>query len=114
MGFLDSLFGPSVPSITAEELSQRLKVGKHPIVLDVRQPEEFRQMHIAGARLIPLRELQRRMSELPTNREIVCICASGNRSRTAAKLLIKAGYKVVDVAGGMHAWRRLSLPVQKG
>ena len=60
MGFLDSLFGPSVPSITAEELSQRLKVGKHPIVLDVRQPEEFRQMHIAGARLIA--ETQRELA----------------------------------------------------
>lgn len=114
MGFFDFLFGPAVPSITAEELSQRLKVGKHPLVLDVRQPEEFRQMHIAGARLIPLRELRRRMGELPAGREIVCICASGNRSKSAAKILARAGYKVVDVMGGMHAWRRLSLPVQKG
>lgn len=114
MGFLDFLFGPSVPAISVEELNQRLKVGKHPIVLDVRQPAEFSQMHIAGARLIPLNELHRRMSELPTGREIVCICASGSRSKSAAKTLMKAGYKVVDVTGGIHAWRRAGLPVKKG
>lgn len=114
MGFLESLFGPSVPTISAEELSAKLKVGKHPLVLDVRQPAEYSQMHIAGSRLIPLNELHRRMGELPANREIVCICASGSRSKSAAKMLLKAGYKVHDVTGGMHAWRRAGLPVQKG
>ncbi|MFZ5877887.1 MAG: rhodanese-like domain-containing protein [Chloroflexota bacterium] len=114
MGFLDALFGPAVPAITAEELSARLKVGKHPLVLDVRQPSEFKQVRIAGARLIPLNELRRRMDELPANREIFCICDSGSRSKSAARMLIKAGYKVTDVTGGMHAWRRLGLPVQKG
>lgn len=114
MGFLESLFGPSVPTISAGELSAKLKVGKHPLVLDVRQPAEYSQMHIAGSRLIPLNELHRRMGELPANREIVCICASGSRSKSAAKMLLKAGYKVHDVTGGMHAWRRLGLPVQKG
>ena len=113
MGFLSNLFGPSVPSITAEELNEKLKFGKHPLVLDVRQPEEFRTGHINGAKLMPLNELPRKMSELPKGREIVCICASGSRSSSAAKTLAKEGFTVFNVQGGMLAWRRAKLPMQK-
>lgn len=114
MGFLSNLFGPSVPSITAAELSEKLKFGKKPLVLDVRQPDEFRAGHINGAKLIPLNELYSRMSELPKGREIICICASGSRSSSAAKTLAKAGFSVLNVSGGMTAWRMAKLPVQKG
>ncbi len=114
MSFLAKLFGSSVPVMTATELSEKLKFGRHPVVLDVRQPEEYRQLRIAGAKLIPLNELHHRMSELPQNREIVCVCASGNRSRSASKILMKAGYTAFDMQGGMLAWRRAKLPVQKG
>jgi len=113
MSFLSNLFGPSVPKLTADELNEKLKFGKHPLVIDVRQPDEFRQGHIASAKLIPLNELHRRMKELPQGREIVCVCASGNRSASAAKILVKAGYAVFDMQGGMLAWRRAKLPVQK-
>jgi rhodanese-related sulfurtransferase len=54
------------------------------------------------------------MKELPQGREIVCVCDSGNRSRSAAKMLAKEGFTVFDMMGGMHAWRRVKLPVQKG
>ncbi len=113
MGFLSNLFGPAVPKLTAEELSEKLKFGKHPLVVDVRQPEEFRQGHISGAKLIPLNELPRRLQELPKGGEIVCVCATGNRSNSAAKMLAKEGYTVFDLQGGMLAWRRAKLPVQK-
>lgn len=114
MGFLSKLFGTSAPAISAIELSEKLKFGKHPIVVDVRQPEEFRQFHIAGAKLIPLGELHKRMKDLPQGREIVCVCATGSRSSSAAKTLAKEGYTVFDMQGGMLAWRRAKLPVQKG
>ena len=113
MGFLSGLFGPAVPSITAEELNEKLKFGKHPLVLDVRQPDEFRSGHVAGAKLIPLNELRKKINELPKGREIVCICASGNRSTSAVKMLAKEGFNVLNVSGGMLAWRRAKLPVQK-
>ena len=113
MGFLSKLFGPSVPTITAAELNEKLKFGKHPLVLDVRQPDEFRTGHISGAKLIPLNDLHRRMGELPKGREIVCICASGNRSTSASKMLAKEGFTVFNVQGGMLAWRRAKLPIQK-
>ncbi|WKZ34914.1 MAG: rhodanese-like domain-containing protein [Anaerolineales bacterium] len=114
MGFLSKLFGPSVPNITATQLSEKLKFGKHPLVLDVRQPDEFRQGHIHGAKLCPLNELYKRMGELPRGREIVCICATGSRSRSAARILAREGFGVFNMQGGMLAWRRAKLPVQKG
>jgi rhodanese-related sulfurtransferase len=114
MGFLSNLFGTSVPKLTATAVNEKLKFGKHPLVVDVRQSEEFRQAHIAGAKLIPLNELHKRMKELPQGREIICVCASGSRSSSAARVLAKAGFSVFDMQGGMHAWRRAKLPVQKG
>ncbi len=65
MNLLSSLFGRSVPSVNAKELSERLKDGKRPLVIDVRQPEEYREGHIAGAKLILLGELRKRINELP-------------------------------------------------
>ena len=104
MNLLQSLFGPPLPSVSAAELGEKLKNGKRPLVVDVRQPEEYRTGHINGAKLIPLGELGGRMKELPKDREIVCVCATGNRSRSATKMLIRAGYNAVNVKGGMVSW----------
>jgi rhodanese-related sulfurtransferase/rubrerythrin len=75
-------------------------------VLDVRQPEEYRQGHIPGALLIPLPELEERSAELDPDGRIITYCAAGGRSRTAAQLLGRLGFKhVSDVKGGFRAWR---------
>ena len=113
MSFLSNLFGTDAPKLTAAEVNEKIKFGKHPLVLDVRQPEEFQQGHISGAKLIPLGDLRKHLGELPKGREIVCVCASGSRSRSAAKLLGKEGFTVFDMQGGMLAWRRAKFPVQK-
>ena len=57
MNLLSSLFGPPLPSLNAQELSEKLKNAKRPLVIDVRQPEEYRTGHIIGSKLIPLGEL---------------------------------------------------------
>jgi rhodanese-related sulfurtransferase len=114
MSFLSKLFGPSVTKITPEELNEKMKFGKHPLIVDVRQPDEYRQVHIKGAKLIPLTEIYKHLDELPKGREIVCVCASGQRSRSAAKILDKEGFIALDLRGGMIAWRRNKFPVQKG
>jgi rhodanese-related sulfurtransferase len=114
MNFLTAIFGKPVPSLSAAELSEKLKNGKHPVVVDVRQPDEYRGGHIAGAKLMPLGELGRKMKNLPANREIVCVCASGNRSHSATRTLIDAGYNVYNMKGGMLSWRRAGFPVKKG
>jgi len=114
MSLLSSLFGPSLPSLNALELSEKLKGGKQAVVLDVRQPEEYREGHIAGSKLIPLGELNRRINELPKNKEIICVCASGSRSQSATKFLVGAGFDAFNMNGGMYMWQRAKLPVKKG
>lgn len=114
MDLLSRLFGPPVPSVNVHKLNEKLKSGKRPFVIDVRQPEEYQAGHIAGAKLIPLGILKQQLKELPKDKEIVCVCASGSRSRSAAKQLINAGYNVLDVSGGMLNWQRAGLPVKKG
>ena len=83
-------------------------------LVDVRQPEEYRQGHINGAKLVPLNQLGQRMKELPSRRGIVGICRSGNRSRAAARKLAAAGVEAVNLRGGMIAWMQAGLPVKKG
>jgi len=113
MNLLQSLFGAPLPSVSAAELSEKLKNGKHPFVVDVRQPEEYRTGHINGAKLIPLGELGRRMKELPKDKEIVCVCATGSRSRSATKMLVDAGYNAVNMNGGMMVWSGRGFSVKK-
>jgi rhodanese-related sulfurtransferase len=114
MNLLSSLFGPPLPSLDAMELSEKLKADKQAVVLDVRQPEEYREGHIAGSKLIPLGELNRRINELPKNKEIICVCASGSRSQSATKFLVGAGFDAFNMNGGMYMWQRAKLPVKKG
>ncbi len=114
MNLFSLVFGKPAPTLNALELNEKLKNGKRPLVIDVRQPDEYRSGHIAGAKLMPLGELSQRIKELPQNKEIVCVCASGNRSGSATRKLVDAGFNAVNMKGGMLSWRRASLPVKKG
>jgi rhodanese-related sulfurtransferase len=113
MSIFSILFGPAVPTLKPAEVQEKLKNGKRPFLLDVREKQEMRAGYISGAKLIPLGQLVRRMKELPKDREIVCVCRSGNRSRSAAKQLIAAGYSASNMKGGMLAWGWSKLPVKK-
>ena len=106
MSLLEMLFGKPIPEITPHELNEKLKDKRKFILVDVRQPEEFKNGHVPGAKLIPLGELSRRLDELPKDKEIACICASGSRSSSAARMLAKQGYNVVNVRGGMYLYSR--------
>lgn len=115
MDFFTQLFGGAkIPQQNPLQVKASISQANKPFLLDVRQPEEYREGHIHGSRLIPLGELSRRMKELPKDREIICVCGSGNRSSSAARQLAAAGYKVVNLRGGMLAWDRAGLPVKKG
>lgn len=107
MGLLEMLFGKPIPEITPHELNEKLKDKRKFILIDVRQPEEFKSGHVPGAKLIPLGELNRRLNELPIDKEIACICASGSRSISAARMLAKQGYNAINVRGGMYLWSRI-------
>jgi rhodanese-related sulfurtransferase len=83
-------------------------------ILDVRQPSEWRHGHIRGSQNLPLLQLKRGLATLPREKTIVTVCASGHRSKAAARTLQRAGYQVENLNGGMHAWTRVGLPIEKG
>ncbi len=104
----------SVPSIDPVQAQARLAIEPTPFLLDVRQPEEYAAGHIAGATLIPVHELPGRLEELPRDREVICVCQSGMRGRSATRQLVAAGFNVVNVKGGTDNWIKHGLPVKQG
>jgi phage shock protein E len=115
MDLFAQLFGQSnAHQLDAVQASARLGETPRPFLLDVRQPEEYKQGHISGAELIPLAELSQKMRRIPKDREVLCVCHSGNRSSVATRQLAAAGYKVSNLRGGMISWERAGLPVKKG
>ena len=99
------------PSTDPARLAEKL-AGHGVYVLDVRQPSEWRHGHINGSQNVPLTQLKRRLATLPHDKTIVTVCASGHRSKAAARTLHRAGYQVGSLRGGMHAWTRAGLPVE--
>ena len=90
-----------VDSISTIELEQKLKQNIQ--LIDVRTPGEFKRGHIKNAKNIPLNEIGN-FTPIADKKTYV-ICHSGARSKLAAKKLKKRGFNVVNVKGGMHAWR---------
>lgn len=88
-----------------DDVLDRLKNKGEIQVLDVREPEEWEQGHIPGAKHIPLAELPMRLNELDPAKETVVVCRSGNRSGKACDYLSARGHKVVNMAGGMKEWK---------
>jgi len=98
-----------VPEIDIAEAARRITAGAP--VIDVREPDEFEQGHVRGARLIPLGTVQERVDEVDGDREVLIICKSGGRSRNAAEFLLSQGRDVVNIAGGTMAWIEAGHPV---
>ncbi len=96
----------SVASISPQALWERLHNGESPdMIIDVREPLEFREGHILQSQLIPLPKLLLDGLELPKDREIILICRSGRRSMRAAYVLQNKGYRHIRfLQGGMIAW----------
>ncbi len=84
------------------------------ILIDVRPSVEYETAHLPHARSIPLAELERRLSELPENREIVAYCRGPFClfAYEAMHLLAARGYRVRKLADGVSEWRAAGLPLQ--
>jgi rhodanese-related sulfurtransferase len=97
------------PEIVAELNAQ----GRITIV-DVREDWEFAEGHIPGAILIPLGSLPDRAGEIPTDKPVVLVCRSGNRSGQAFRFLSGEGYgNVSNMTGGMNDWSAAGLVVER-
>ena len=99
--------------VTVAQADQLRQSGS--LILDVREPSEWAEGHIAGATLIPLGELAARVGELPRDRSIVVVCRSGNRSAQGRDILLAAGFtSVTSMARGMNDCITAGLPVVTG
>lgn len=103
----------SMESLSREELTRRL-VDALIIVLDVRPQDEFAKGHLPDARNIPLAELERRLSELPTNAEIVAYCRGPYcvLAFEAVAALRAKGFKAVRLEDGFPEWKAAGFAVE--
>lgn len=93
--------------ITAQELKEWLSDRQRPkpLLLDVREPDEFSAYSIAGSVLMPMRSVPARLHELDRRAEIVMVCRSGARSFHAGLFLKQNGFEhVYNLSGGVVAW----------
>ena len=107
----------AIPTVDTAEVDRRRREGDPaPLVVDVREPNEFASVRLEdGVALVPLSQFAQRWQELPRDRPLLVICASGGRSAAATAHLLRNGYTdVANVAGGMTAWQRAGLPVRTG
>lgn len=102
----------SAACIDPMDALKRLASPVPPIILDLRDENEFRRAHIAGAVRVESDHLNDAMVDLPRDREYVTVCRSGARSGVAAWQMRAAGYHVVNMCGGLLAWQRAGLDVE--
>ena len=95
--------------VSPKEAQARMQQGA--LLVDVREPNEYEEVHATGARLMPLSEFEQSHTALPKDAEIVMICRSGARSERAAQMLLNSGYSnVSNLKGGTMAWVQDGLP----
>jgi len=103
----------NIKTITPQQLHELKATGQDVDLIDVRTPVEFREVHVAFARNVPLDRLDHRQNG--SSRPLYVICRSGSRGKQACERLLSFGVKdVVNVEGGMLAWEQAGLPVIRG
>ena len=105
-----------VPEASPDEVASRLKAdnGRAPVLLDVREREEYRQGYVPGAVSLPRGFLEMRVEETVPDKDapIIAYCAGGVRSLLAGRILKEMGYSdVTSMRGGFGAWKNGGLPI---
>ena len=100
----------AVEDVTVDALALHLNDWT---VIDVREPYELRSGIIPGAQSIPLANLEREAANLTLEGRYAIVCASGNRSQSAAAYLAEQGFQVANVVGGMSLWLGAGHPVER-
>ncbi|GAB4518602.1 MAG: hypothetical protein OHK0046_26420 [Anaerolineae bacterium] len=115
MNFLFGRSNDAFKKITTQEYHDQFFDPKAAHVLvDVRTTGEYKDGHLPGAINIPLDKLSARLKDIPKDKTVVMVCASGNRSASAAKMLTDAGYgDVYNLLGGTMRWMMSGLPVER-
>jgi phage shock protein E len=104
--FLTNLFKSPFDSVDVETYERDYYQQQNHVLIDVRTAGEFKSGHIPGARNIPLNQLSDKLDKIPTNKPVIVVCRSGNRSGSACHTLTKAGYdNVINLRGGTMRWQ---------
>jgi len=106
--FFYSRFAPTkgLKNLNAESFSDELKKSSNQVLIDVREPGEFRSGSIPGSINIPLSQLKNRIVEIPNDKAVFLYCRSGMRSKQAGKILSKAGFSdLVNLQGGIMSYQ---------
>lgn len=96
--------------VDPSEAAQMIAGGA--LIVDVREEDEWAAGHVPGSIHVPLGEISNRHSELPRDARLVAVCRSGNRSGRATATLQRIGFTVVNLDGGMKAWKAAGLPME--
>ena len=107
--------GAGAGSLSASGAVQLINREKA-VVIDVCEASEFAAGHVAGARHVPLAQLQQQLPSVVKNKStpVILVCASGMRSGRAVAIARKLGYdNAQSLAGGMKSWRDANLPIEK-
>lgn len=98
-----------------EELEACKIGGSEALVLDIRGTAEYVEGHVPGSKHVPLGYLSERAGELPKDRKVAVICATGSRSRIAQILLRRHGFcNICNVTGGLDEYKSEGGPVEVG
>lgn len=102
----------TIPHVMPQQLWQRLGEDKRPLIIDVREPDEFVKGHLPHAKLIPMPQLLRKEVILPKDEEIMLVCRTGRRTTQVLYALQQEGYEnLTNLDGGMVAWEKDGLPI---
>ena len=106
----------ALPEVDVREADRRLREDPdRPLLVDVRELDEFVQVRAPDVALIPTSAFMARIGELPTDRPLLIVCRTGVRSAAVTGYLVRNGRTdVAHVAGGMEAWEAAGLPVRTG
>ena len=102
------------PSISPQDLSQKLKDGTAPLIVDVRSPQEFATGHIPGALNIPHDQIGQHLDLMRSDRGVALYCMLGPRARLGEQKLLEADVeRVLHIEGGFSAWKAAGLPTSE-
>lgn len=114
-----NLFCQTQPSFKSVDVAtfERVVADTAYILLDVRTPAEYAAGHIVGTEhnidVLSSDFTRRALSELPKDRAVALYCRSGNRSKTAARILVEQGYTVVELDSGFRGWASAGKPTTR-